>query len=235
MDKLDKLLEGDFVFKGAKISLNNALNHFEAGEILAGKEKFGLATSHIILAGEECAKSMILMVKYNKPRWNSSDVPDVIKQTLEKYDYQKVFSRHKPKQDLASFFSFMAHFIVETYPIPISVIDDIMFEERELTKEEINEIEQIRDKRISMIKKWRQKGELPDLGLKEISNWWRKANSSKNNGFYVGIENEKWKKPQDFTKEDYDKAYNYVSGIIAFMDRSIELQKEYNSIIANYE
>ncbi|MFH5833192.1 AbiV family abortive infection protein [Halalkalibaculum sp. DA384] len=238
MDDLSEQLKGNFAFEGARLSLDNAINHFEAGELLAGKGKFGLATSHIILAAEECAKAMVLFAKYNLSDHKISDMPAEVRQLmpiLEDYDYKKIFYSHTPKQVLASFTSFLGFLLSKLYPIPISLLDKILFEGKELTDEEIEKVERMKEEQIKIIKEWKENGKVPDLGLQEITRWWKESNPRKNNGFYVGIENGKWKKPQDFSEEDYYKAYNYVSGIIAYMDRSIKLQKEYNSIVTDYE
>lgn len=227
MNEKSEKLKGEFVFEGAQLSLENAENHFEAGEILAGKDKFGLATSHIILAAEECAKSIMLFVKYNEADNKKSDAPidsKKIAKIFDEYDFNKLFYSHKPKQNLALLISIFGQIIAELSPWPISVINEIIFGEGKISQEDEDKIIEKRNKQEKRIKDWKHHSIIPDLGLKKNSDWWKQVNENKNSGLYVGLKNGKWKTPQDFTKEDYQIGHDNVSGMIALLNRYLEAQ-----------
>lgn len=233
MDKLDKQSD-EFVFKGAKLSLENAENHFEAGEILAGEDKLGLAVSHIILAAEECAKSILLLAKYYEGDIEQSDIPvdkTKIKEAYEDFDFGTLFYDHTPKQNVAVLISIFGQIMAELSPWPISIIDKILFQNEDLSKSDIEIIIETNEKQLRRIEDWKQTSIIPDLGLKDNSDWWKQVNDHKNNGFYVGFKNKKWMTPKDFTEQDYYIAHDNVSGMIALIDRYLEAQ----AFIDSYE
>lgn len=211
MPTFNEKLQREVAFKGSKLSLENAKNHFEAGDILAEKGKYGLATSHVILSAEEIAKSFFLLGRY----W----MPD-----YEDYNYKKLFYDHKPKQFIASLASFFGLMLEKGNPFPFPIGDILFNELPDLNEEEIEHLVDTKQDRAQKAIGWLKAQLKPGSETEQVSNWWEEVNNRKNAGFYVNFEKEQWTTPNLFTKEDYKRAYNYVSGMIEFMDKMLEIQ-----------
>lgn len=71
---------------------------------------------------------------------------------------------------------------------------------------------------------------IEDLGDDtNYQDWWKNANNRKNDGFYVGYEND-WKYPQQITSKEFEKSKRAIKGISKIMQLSKSLKIEDHKI-----
>ena len=92
-------------FNGARYSYLNAKNHFESARILKEKFQIGFAISHLVYAGEEIAKCVILC--FAEP--GDSEYGKFL---------NEIFSRHKPKHSAVNLFSVFLFFVKNDFKKP---------------------------------------------------------------------------------------------------------------------
>lgn len=202
--------------QGYTLALENTLAHFQAAELIAEKNNYGIANSHLILASEEAIKAYMCYSKFYEPEM-------LIK------DFEKYFRNHKSKHNAIKDLSFFKNFMFEI----MKVITKPM---KQLAKEknwDFNDEEFLakRKEGVQNLIKWL--GTIPDIDHNE--QWWNEANTNKNKGFYVDVINNsnKWQFPNQITKEDYEKSHKIVSEIIELVEilpqieTNTEMQEQY--------
>jgi AbiV family abortive infection protein len=179
--------------EGFILCFENAETHYNMAVLIASKNHFPMANSHLVLAMEEATKAIFLFVKYFK---NETE-----------FDVKGLFQRHKHKHDFArENYDFFHEKVVE-YLRLMQLGNYTLF-----TEEHFAELEKTDE-----IEAWSQKmwleafdtisKQIINLNLKEshptIKKWFNKADKNKTRGFYVDFWNKEWKKPSEITEDDY--------------------------------
>jgi AbiV family abortive infection protein len=203
--------------QGYTLAMENTLAHFQAAELIAEKNNYGIANSHLILASEEAIKAYMSYSKFYEPEM-------VIK------DFESYFSNHKLKHKAIKDISFFKNFMIEIMKVTIKPMKQLAKEKKwDFTDDELLAK---RKEGVEDLIKWL--GTIPDIDHNE--QWWNEANTNKNNGFYVNVINNRWQFPNQITKEDYEKSHKIVSEIIELVqilpqiETDIEMQEQYQKI-----
>ncbi len=192
--------------RGCILALDNAKKHLAAANAIKSIS-FGMANSHLILAGEEAIKADLLDRTAVNPQWLDEGIDEFFRNHI-----------HKHKESLKT--QFMGLFIEEVFERIIS------------TSEILNRSKLTKEKKARLVDKWTNKtskylSEIEssvDKKLEPNKTWWNNANNSKNLGFYVGIVKDKgnWIGPFDITQEQFEKSLQVVSHFINDIEFLIE-------------
>jgi AbiV family abortive infection protein len=172
----------------AKEAKKSALGLFNVAQNASRLQEFGVANSLLILASEECIKSAILTAGYfNVP------LP---------FDIRPFFSDHKTKHLQAA----------EIQPA-INII--WAFREAYIKTLKNRKSDYATFFGMLMVNLFAaialQIGNKP---IRDFTNWWRKANAQKKDGFYVGYHDGKWNFPSSVTKETYEQTLTMVQPFV---------------------
>src|SRR5690606_5072259 len=61
------------------------------------------------------------------------------------------------------------------------------------------------------------------IEIQDSKEWWEKANTEKNRGFYVDLHNNKWHDPRAATKEKYANERRHTASIIKVADLIMDI------------
>jgi AbiV family abortive infection protein len=170
---------------GAKLSYKNAQGLVDCADASAQRLFYGPANSLLILAGEECIKSIVLLaLAFNV-------------ETPLRID--KIFRYHGTKHDIA----------LEIEPVikKLSVFANmvhLIFSGKSTS----------RDKAFQLVFSLFLDAVIAKLKPKDnpgISDFWRTANDRKNAGLYVDATSAGWHTPQQIEKKEYDATLSQVN------------------------
>ena len=181
---------------------DNGVKHIECAKLLANKEMFGFAVSHLILAIEELIKYQVVMTK-SVNNYPFDDVMDPQKR-------KSIFSDHLTKHELLKEFqeSISDDFADKFFKTVIADSKGIILED---------------DPTISKnrFKAWGfffniagSKMNIPKEQRSSFFEWLKKANGTKNNGLYVNWKNEILETPDNFSIDEYETALSYALSIL---------------------
>lgn len=178
------------LLEGAKASFANAQGHFRVAETAASISEYGIGNSLLILSVEECIKSMILTAGFL-----GIEIP---------FDVSPFFKDHKAKHGQAA----------EIQPL-------------------LNEVWKLKDVFIDFLKNKRSVFDtvvgltltwvftsigLKDKPLKDFTEWWKQANTQKNNGFYVGYTGTTWQSPVTIGKNTFEETMSLAKPFVECLE-----------------
>jgi AbiV family abortive infection protein len=192
------MLDQRMYFLGYRFAIKNAKAHYKAAKHLARYVNYGIATSHLVLAVEEAIKALIL---YEASKGF----------VLSDKDFDLFFSAHKHKHN------FLKDSL--TRLDPVNTIGQIIYNvsKRAFGRSEKNESNPIK-KKLKGNKKIHEKLEsiTGEIEHEKIVEWLDKANSIRNDGFYIGFlrETKFWSTPRYFTKREFEDGCKIVEEVI---------------------
>lgn len=166
---------------------------------------------------------MVIYLKY---------IESKINQSLGCYDFDKVFYDHSPKQVIATLLSFFGQLFSISNPYPFPLMDIFTLHEKEFSEAEIKIMHEKHDKRMKKSIETLKAQLESNSHSKRVGKWWNSVNDRKNANLYVNLNKGQWEAPQDSTLNDYQTACEYVSGLIDFFDKMLEIQEELDQIEA---
>lgn len=182
-----RLPHGCEIARGALLTLANARRHLKAADVLGEQRLYGVGLSHVVLASEELAKSLILTLITM-----GVDVPkDVQHQMLR---------QHGPRHSVTFGLLF-------SQAIRKSALNALMGSFRFKT----GSLEKRLEKRLEREVKLIQSRRSPHFGFLE---WIANANDQKNGGFYVDFDGDEWKDPGTVTKKNFAYGYTIVKDLL---------------------
>jgi AbiV family abortive infection protein len=194
-------------YQGFKLCLDNARNHIKVAE-LSENISYGIAHAHIVLASEEAIKAVMLFNIHKD------------KSALDKMtDFQKYFSDHKHKPDEIRNFEKVALLLEKML---MTVMNPLLgIEPRSISLEEVKR--KVSEGINNLIKWFENETKTPTLQTND--QWWKQAESFKQEGFYVNLLKKRgeWSSPHKCSKKKYDKGKKVVLEFIG----KIELVEEY--------
>lgn len=195
----------------------NEVQHFEVAKLLAQKNLYGFAISHLILGLEELIKYQVIMTK----SVNDFSFDDVIDPKKRK----SVFKDHLTKHELIKEFQ---ESISENFANKF--FNTILLK---ASGQDVNDVHSEVNK--NRFKVWGaffaiagSDMNIPELEKADFFSWLKEANNTKNKGLYVNWENNKIETPIEITEEEFNKALKYASSILKqteFM-KSVDLSEE---------
>jgi AbiV family abortive infection protein len=195
-------LSKEEIAKGISLSNQSASDHLRAAQLLAADGIYSIATSHLVLAGEEAAKATVLHIRL-------LELTKGIQLQIFDYDeIAKIFSQHKTK-----------HFFAKENQKKLLVLLEAIIKKAKSVIES-NEIE---DKEEGLKNLDNVFNFISDESNME---WWNHANNNKNRGFYVGYQNG-WQIPSEIGEEEYSKGYKVVAQLV-ILGRLLESLKVTN-------
>ncbi|MES2134347.1 MAG: AbiV family abortive infection protein [Bacteroidota bacterium] len=199
-------LNEDFYKTGYTLCMESAKALFGVSNKSAELREYGIARSLNILAAEEAVKGISILTNILEPETKLDGWKEIFKSHTVKHDSIAIFvclmdysARHI--EELVA--SQKHHFdLIET--LPKEVKDKLM----EGLKPLLDELE------------WSKKQKEKGLILQNALIWWKNdANREKNNGFYVGENNNIWHDPRGYSKEQYESERNYTQTFIENAER----------------
>lgn len=196
---------------------DNGVLHIEASKLLASEKMYGFAISHLILDIEELMKYIVVMTKFVN-HYDFSDVLDGKKNL--------VFSSHATKHDLFKEFqeAISDSFSNRFFNMLISKQRKIV------TDEDYSDILKNRFKEWGLF--FRIAGHemnIPNEQRIAFFEWLKKANDTKNKGYYANQSNgNSITVPDKFAIDDYETALTYANSLLmqtTFM-KSVDLSNE---------
>lgn len=179
---------------GAIDCYENALKHFEVGNILAKAENFGFAISHLILGSEEIIKALILV------RLNA----------------EGDFINNKQKEELFRNHSFK-HINIRDFFVSLTNAEQHDYYENwydlinpSLVKNKFRKTGFFSSRTLKL-------GTISEEEVDNIETLINDANNLKNRGLYVDYRNN-WKLPSDLKREDYNKYAGLVEKLRKFIE-----------------
>lgn len=173
---------------GACLTIENAERHLKTSKIISDEKLYGIAISHLILAAEEYIKSFILLCLNGDENF----INDTEK--IELFKNHKFKHRH------------IALFLKSISDTATQKFDDELFD-RFVNNKAPESNYSLNGFYINRVFQFIN---LSDEKLKLLEKWLIKANDLKNNGFYLGVD-EDWKSPETFTDADYQEAFELVN------------------------
>jgi len=178
------------LLEGAKLSFANSRSHFRVAETAGSIGEYGIGNSLLILSIEECIKSMILTAGFL-----GIEIP---------FDVSPFFKDHKTKHEQAA----------EIQPL-------------------MNEIWKLKDVLINFLNSKRSiiatlvAFAVPivfgSIGLrskpvKNFTQWWKQANTQKNNGFYVGYAGQSWHTPVKIGRDTFEETMSLARPFVECLE-----------------
>lgn len=196
-DKTFNGLSQKELFDGFLSCRKSAEDHRACARLMAEKEVYGLANSHLILGAEEAIKAIIILFKYT-----GSDLGLV--------SVKPFFSSHKAKHDQGLK---MMLDVIKVRGLP----DILIFLNKavKVIRKKVTPLEALQNLR-PLIRP-----------LDKMDEWWRDANERKNDGFYVGHYQGRWQKPTMITKAGYEESEMHTTHIFELLDLSWPLNANY--------
>ena len=188
--------------KGYRLAVENAKKHFEIAELIVKNGiSFGIANSHLILASEETIKAGMLFSLHYDPE-------------MKVDDFEEYFSNHKHKHKTIISIEFM-----------FSFMDDIMKMASKPARDRYNakgdylnaqEYKESLDEGIESLITHLDKVLSGVSGIKTNEEWWKQANTKKNQGFYVHLNKGSlnWETPAGVSEKEYQNAKKIVENLM---------------------
>ena len=169
---------------GAELMLNNALGLRSSAEELARSERYGYATSLLILAAEEALKAVVY--------YSAGNGMDLDPDGLETYQRS-----HKKRHGLARALLVIVYYVDKIGSEADdwgAVGEDIV----EVFKKLFTDV---------------QNNDVPEQ-VRTVLHWWKRANDLKQKGLYVDGEPDGWSTPCKVSRDIYDETYEAVKPIL---------------------
>jgi len=193
--------------EGFDLAINNANDHFNAAELIAKDISYGIANSHLILAAEEAVKAYMIFVRAYEPE-------------REITNYDKFFGDHKHKHKALAEISFSMILFQQSIDIISKPLLEYMASEEDDDTDDIDGFIKARNKGFDDLITWLKT--MPKI--ENNKQWWNDANKDKNDGFYVGNVDSKWRTPKNVTLKDYQKSHKIVKEILEAINRLKEFE-----------
>lgn len=185
-DSFKNFSSQDYI-EGACLTLENAKRHIQTSKLLVESDIFGIAVSHLILGAEEYIKAFILLCLNGDSSFiNDNEKLQLFRNHKFKHEHVTLFLKSISDSETSNFEQKFLDSFMKNEPLPMYSVDGHY----------INNVFKL----VS----------LDDNSLLRLEIWLKEANDLKNNGFYVGV-NENWTTPANFSKEDYNKGYECIS------------------------
>lgn len=199
-------LNEDFFNKGYTLSMESSKALFNVSNKSAELNEYGIARSLNILAAEEAIKGITILTNVLEPENKFEGWKDIFKFHTVKHDNIALFiwlmdfsARHIEELYLNN-----KHYFDLMEAAPKEVKDTLM----QTLKPILDELE------------WSRKQKEKGLVLQDALTWWRnEANREKNNGFYVGENNNIWHNPRAYSKTQYENERKYTQTFIENAER----------------
>lgn len=182
-----KNFSGQDYIQGACYTLENAKKHIRASQLLLQDNNIGIAISHLILGAEEYIKSFILLCLNGESDFiDDNEKVELFKNHKFKHKHIALFLKSISNTEASKFEKELFDRFINNLPHPSIYSLDGHY---------INNVFQL--------------VKLDDDKLLSLEKWLNKANDLKNNGFYVGVEDD-WRSPEIYTEKDYQEAYECI-------------------------
>jgi AbiV family abortive infection protein len=175
---------------GARLALENAERHLRCAEILASKDEFGPAISHVVLAGEEAVKGSHL-------------ASCGLYMLGDEFGFSKILHRHGAKHEVAAVIGIMSWVSAEL----LRRIPEILSQHADPTSEEYTSASKNMFSEVGKMGSNFASGRPPDNPLNTAINFWKRANDMKNAGLYVDYINGSWRSPSNIGQEEFSKSF----------------------------
>jgi AbiV family abortive infection protein len=173
--------------QGACLTLENAQRHIKASELLFNDKNIGIAISHLILGAEEYIKSFILLCLNGDDNFiDDNEKVELFKNHKFKHKHISLFLESISDSEATKFEQEMLDRFINNTPHPSIYSLDGHY---------INNV-------FKLVK-------LDDNKLQDLKNWLVSANDLKNNGFYLGVD-DNWRSPDIYNEVDYLKTLECI-------------------------
>lgn len=193
------------LIEGINLIIENAEKLFEVATMLKASKNYGIANSLYILCCEEAIKAFAL--------YNNFLIDD-------DREISPYFKKHSEKLELLKegyhFISCETKAMKESFETAIKNLDTTNPEKIEEEAKKLHN--DIYEKYLNNIS-----------DIENDKKWWKMQNQIKQNGLYVGFENNSWIGPRSFTEDEVkitgEKAINILGHIIQYKDLEINKYK----------
>lgn len=198
---------------GATLAYESAMRLYNSACLLADNKIYPVANSLLILAAEEASKAFVIKIQGTNP----TDLDDTFK---------KSFEDHKTKIEMIRgtvFFSTLLKkvFQFEMEPLLADAQKEPDFDKR------IELISHYRKKGFDDLVNWLKTEKTSKNDMSAELEWWKHAKVLKENGFYLGVSNNKWLSPSKITKTAFNKSLKFVQSYLDYVKRTVDL--DFNS------
>lgn len=195
--------------EGYKLILTHAVDLMKSADILAGKKKYGIANSIMIIAAEELIKSYFTIMMYLDPDSITNEFEYSFK--FHKFKLESI----KGMKEWGDYFKIIG---VQLYGPLLSLPKGTSAAEIEKVKNASF------NRTIKSLKSKKRKKR-----IKTENEWWVNAQSKKEMGMYVNKKDMQWKIPREIKKPDYIQTKGYVTefyGVVKMMGKLFEMPEE---------
>lgn len=197
--------------EGAFLALKNAKSLFAAAQSLSESNNYGLATSTLILSGEEAMKSISIFTKSLMDENNLKE--------YEKTDYKKIFSDHKFKlNSIRSTLGFVSIIEASINYLIIPIINAIDND----NYESVGSIRKVGF--ANFLSFLRNEASDKNTSISKENAWWMKANNLKQKGFYVNKSGDKWESPENIKEENFLEGKKHVIRLLKIAEMIDDIQ-----------
>lgn len=185
------------LYEGFVHCRESAQAHQECAHLMAEKEQYGIANSHLTLGAEEAIKAIIIFFKM------TNDPLDI---TSIKPFFYKHEVKHQQGMELMlkAISNRMGSFGISYLSYALTAIE--------------------KKAKIAEVLKFASGAFIPYGNVEE---WWKNANSQKNDGFYVGYQNDMWKAPSAVNRETYIISDSQTHFLFKILDLSSNFKPEH--------
>jgi len=190
-------MDKDIYIKGFRLTFENAQRLFNAAETLEEKKELAISNSLLILSAEEGMKAYTILTQHFYPE-----------RILE--DFDKHFEHHKTKLESIRSLTCISQLVNKFRELHFNPIFENVINPKEDHQTVKNRNEQ------NLLGWLKKEAESNDTDLAKENDWWRQANTMKQNGFYVGFNNgnKQWTNPSSINKVKYFKTKKYVDNFL---------------------
>jgi AbiV family abortive infection protein len=213
--------------RGYHIIMKNAYAHYHAAKLIAWKKKsYGIASSLLILSAEEAVKAGVTLFLHFDP-------------TIKVTGYKKLFKDHRVKHAKIIEFEHTRAFMIGMIRQMAKPIITYAKSDEEFS---IESLQVAQSEGVKAIIAWIQSLIQGNTKLEYHEDWWKQANTEKNRGFYVDLNEStgEWENPQEIPKIQYLKTKSIVEPLlkdISRMERALrtkKARKAYQQIVDKY-
>jgi AbiV family abortive infection protein len=190
-------MDKDTCMKGFRLTYENAKRLFNIAETLEHNKEFPIANSLLILSAEEGMKAYIVLTQHFFPE-----------RILD--DFDRHFEDHKTKLDSIRSTSGISHIMSKFKELHLDPILENFIDPKE-------DHQIVKERSEQNFLDWVNKeAESDNTDIAKENNWWRQANTMKQNGIYVGFNkgNKQWTLPSSINKAQYLKTKKYVDNFL---------------------
>ncbi len=173
----------------------------------ADENEFGIACSLNILSAEEAVKGIAIILSVNGIT----------------SDFNKLFKDHKTKHQHLFELSLLNQIQIEKMVTNFKIKDTITQIDSlpdDIRQTVIDRFPKFYSNSLSLLELYDNR-----IDIQESKQWWEKANTEKNRGFYVDLYSNKWHDPRAATKEKYLNERRHTDSIIKVADLIMDIVK----------